>query len=826
MFQIRQRQRRSNTYKMVTYTEEQALEASIQYFNGNEKAAKIWLSKYCLKDNDGNIYELTPDDMHWRIAKEIARIEEKKFKNPLTEKEVYEYIKDFERIIFQGSPSFGIGNPYQIVSLSNCFVVESPHDSYSGIMKLDEHIAQISKRRGGIGYDISTLRPKGMPVNNAARTTTGAVSFMHRFSNTGREVGQGGRRGAQMITIDIHHPDIEDFITIKNDEVSVTGANISPRVSNEFMIAVEENTTYKQWWGSKKNAKEVFAKPIWDLIIESAWSRAEPGVLFWDRIINECPADCYEYYGFNTISTNPCGEINLSAYDSCRLLVLNTFAYVKNPFTNDASFDFDKFYDDAKIAQRFMDDLVDLEKECISRIIKKIELELGPGVNSVELDLWKRIEIACASGRRTGTGVLAIGDTIAGLGLKYGSDESIYTVEKIYKNLKHACYESSIEMAEELGPFPIWNHELERKCAFLKRIKDERPDLWERMKKSGRRNISLLTTAPTGTISQLSKIGPYFETTSGIEPLFTWKSYIRRKKVNHNDKDITIDFVDKLGDKWTNFEVRHSGIQYFLDANPGKTVEDSPYYGATANEIDWLKRVKLQGRANLHVDHSISSTLNLPADVTKEKVSEIYLTAWKLGCKGVTIYRDGCRSGVLVTKTEEKEKIKKTDAPKRPKDLLAEIHTFKIAGKEYTAFVGLLESEPYEILVKTNSELSRNIKNGTVRKIKRGHYQAIVDGEIVVDSITDGMSHEEEALTRMVSTALRHGADISYIVHQLEKTKGDMISFAKCLSRTLKKYIQDGVKVSGETCQKCESHSLIRQEGCITCQNCGWSKCG
>lgn len=1198
---------------MTTYTEEQALEASIQYFNGNEKAAKIWLSKYCLKDNNGNIYELTPDDTHWRLAKEIARIEEKKFKNPLSEKEVYEYIKDFKYIQPQGSPLFAIGNPFQHVSASNCFVVESPNDSYSGIVRTDEQIAQISKRRGGIGYDISTLRPKGMPVKNAARTTTGAVSFMHRFSNVGLEVGQEGRRGAQMITISVHHPDILDFVKVKADEKSVTGANISVRLSNDFLIAVTENTDYELRWpvdSTNPTVKQkISARKVWKEIIHYAWLRAEPGLLFWDRIISESPADCYSKMGYKTISTNPCygpevrflnengyikfkdatlshnkvvtdnrvkehglgttinqaglsyethqkaellrittkigfqldvtpnhefptnngtviaqnltdekllisvptinsesikgklpetpdeicallmgliagdgcftknkdmvhvefwgheqekmeklvcnlidklydstneykqnsrnrfysryrvdkmpyesgvggsyktritstflalylknrygfekntkhtvpdfimrnantnigkyyvvgmvyadgtvtgtkdkgfsvrisqnnpeflreiqlllhangvvfglyfrkkasyrfiktkeyfcknlyelisigghyklyselfgiigsykelhlddilskhnprmkyefyttidsieelepspvycitepktnsviangvtstncGELPLSAFDSCRLLMLNTFSYVENPFTPDAFFDFDKFYKHSKIAQRFMDDIVDIELECIDDILNKINSDVfEEDYNRVERELWQKIKIACENGRRTGTGVTAIGDTIAALGLKYGNDDSIDVVENIYKTLKHACYESSIDMAEEIGPFPIWNYELEKSNPFLLRLAQERPDLWVRMKKSGRRNMALLTTAPVGTLSQLMQLLNYFETTSGIEPLYTWKEYTRRKKINPNE-NAKVDFIDSMGQKWTEFTVRHAGIQLFCDINPGKTLEDSPYYGASAEEINWQQRVKLQARANLHVDHSISSTVNLPNDVKEEEVANIYEAAWKAGVKGLTVYRDGCRSGVLVTKSEEKEKIKKTDAPKRPKDLSAEIHTFKIAGKEYTAFVGLLESEPYEILVKTDTNLSRSIKAGTVRKIKRGHYAAIVEGEIIVDSITEGMSHEEEALTRMVSTALRHGADISYIVHQLEKTKGEMISFAKCISRTLKKYIEDGVKVSGEACLKCESNSLCRQEGCITCQNCGWSKCG
>ena len=820
------------------YSYNEVFQASKEYFNGDELAASIFVGKYGL-ENNGVYYEKTPDDMHYRLAKEFARIESKKFKKPLLEEEIYQLFYRFRKLIPQGSPMFGIGNPYQITSISNCFVVESVIDSYGGICKTDQEIVQISKRRGGIGYDISNLRPDNIYVSNAARTTTGATSFMHRFSNTGREVGQSGRRAAQMITMSVHHPDIEKFISIKADNISVTGANISTRLSNEFLNAVEKDEEYEQRWPidslKPKVSRKKKAKEIWNKIIYNAWNRAEPGILFWDIILSECPANYYE--NFLTISTNPCGEITLSANDSCRLLAINLWAYVRNAFEQDAYFDFKSFWEDAKIAQRLMDDLVDLELECVDKIIDKIKKDPEKEeVKFIELNLWAKIRETCINGRRTGLGITALGDTIAGLDLKYGSEESIQLAGQIYKTLKFASYESSVAMAKELGPFPVWNWELEKNCPFINRFEEENIELGniciegkqivDGIKKYGRRNIANLTTAPTGSLSMLCEIGAkgyiYNNTTSGIEPAFLI-SYDRKKKGNPNDKGFRSDEVDQSGDHWMKFKVYHSGHKLWMDITGQKDETKSPYYKACADDLKWTQRVKLQAAAQRHVDHSISSTVNVPEDITEEEVAKIYNTAWKNGCKGITIYRKNCRSGVLVE--SGKEKIIKNHAPKRKKSLTSDFFSAKIKGEEYFVIVGLCEKDPYEVFVGKKSFEFKD-KTAYLNKLSRGKYQLIdCQGKEICPNICDFLTDDEEVLTRLVSTSLRHGCDIEFIVTQLNKTKGDLNHPAKILARVLKKYIKDGQKISGCQCPEC-GQDLIFSEGCCRCVQCSYSKCG
>jgi ribonucleoside-diphosphate reductase alpha chain len=802
------------------YTYDEVYNYSLEYFNGDELAASVFVDKYALRNGEGELLEATPHDMHFRIATEIARIEAKKFASPLSFDKIFGYLDRFNKIVPQGSPMYGIGNPYQYATLSNCYVVASPNDAYSSILKTDEQIVQISKRRGGVGVDISNLRPNGTPVKNAARTSSGIVPFMQRYSNTIREVGQSGRRGALLETISVHHPQVLDFAHAKDDAVSVTGANISIRITDEFLNAVEQGVDYQQRWPvDSKNpvvSRMVDARTVWMDIIRCAHNRAEPGLLFWDNIIRESPADCYARYGFVTICCNPCGELTLCFADSCRLLVLMLFGYVKNPFTESAHFDFDEFYKDAQIAQRFMDDIVDLELEQIDTIINKIKKDPESAQEKqVELDLWGEIRRKCSEGRRTGTGITALGDVIAALGLRYGSDESIETTEKIYRTLKLACYRSSVDMAKELGPFPIWNPDLETECPFLLRIKDEDAALYADMQKYGRRNIALLTTAPTGTVSVET------QTTSGIEPLFQ-EFYVRRKKINDGDGNATVDFIDQSGDKWREFKVYHPKLKVWQEVTGQEDVSLSPYHDATAEKIDWRQRVKLQAAANRHVDHSISSTINLPEDVSVEAVAEIYETAWKAGCKGITVYRKNCRTGVLV---DAKPSIPKTQAPKRPKALPCEIYHTVAKGEKYYVIIGLLDGEPYEVFAARDT-LSRKYHEGVCTKLQRGKYRLTTkDGELIAENISDDCTDDEEALLRMLSTSLRHGADINFVVHQLEKVRGDLQSMAKCLGRVLKKYIKDGTRVSGEVCQECGQASLVRNSGCVMCSGCGWSKC-
>ncbi len=627
---------------------------ALSYFNNNELPAKVFLDKYALKDKHNVRIEHTPDHMHKRIANEIARVEKKKFRKPLTARQIYHCLKDFKYIIPQGSPMYGIGNS-AYVTLSNCYTLPPVLDSYAGIHYTDQQITQISKRRGGVGFDISELRPVDMSTSNSSGTTTGIIPFMKRFSNSIREVGQNGRRGAMMMTISVHHPQVYDFTTIKKNLLEITGANLSIRLSNEFLNAVESNTEYEQRWpveGTPKISKKVSARAVWNTIIHSAHSMAEPGLLFWDRITSECPADCYAEYGFKTVGVNPCSELNLSALDSCRLLCLNLFSFVANPFSSAAKFLYKKFTKYCMVAQRLMDDIIDLELECINRIIDKIQSDPEPNYIKVhELDTWQKIKANCANGRRTGTGITALGDTLAALGVPYGSEESVKVTNDIYRTLKLGCYQSSVEMAKEIGSFPFFNAELETEQSFLLRIKEDDSKLYAEMQKHGRRNIALLTTAPTGTTSLLAGPGPYFGTTSGGEPAFMM-SHIRKKKINHNDTDTPCDYVDASGDKWQEFSVVHPKLQLWKDITGETDERKSPYYGSCAEDINWKQRVKMQGTAQRHVDHAISSTINLPENVSEEEVATIYMAAWKEGCKGMTVYRKNCRDGVMIEHKE------------------------------------------------------------------------------------------------------------------------------------------------------------------------------
>lgn len=817
---------------MKTYTYQEAFDASVSYFKGDELAAKVFVDKYALRNKDNALLEKTPDDMHWRIANELARIEYSKYKNPLSSHEIFQYLRDFKRIVPQGSPMYGIGNKEQYVTLSNCYVISPPEDSYGGIHNTDEEISQISKRRGGTGLDISHLRPDGSVTQNSSRNSTGIIPFMERFSNSIREVGQDGRRGALMITISVHHPQVLDFANVKKNLTKVTGANISVRLTDEFLTAVMNNTDYEQRWpieGKPKISKMVNAREVWMNIIQNAHAMAEPGLLFWDQIIRNSPADCYSAFGFKTVSTNPCSELPLSVHDSCRLLLLVLFSYVRKPFTKNAYFDFDAFYADAKIAQRLMDDIVDLELESVDRIIDKLYKDPEPMlVKQREIALWQDIRKNCAAGRRTGTGITALGDTLAALGLKYDSDEAIAVSEKIYQALKFACYESSIDMAKELGPFPVHSSELDRNCEFFKRFEEETFEggtlkisgkaLMARMHTVGRRNIALLTSAPAGTVSIET------QTSSGIEPVFLLSMY-RKKKGNPGDENFRVDHTDANGDSWMEFTVYHPRLVDWMQITGETDVTKSPYFGSCAGDLDWKKRVELQAKINRHVDHAISSTINLPNDVSVEKVAEIYETAWKLGCKGITVYRDGCRTGVLTKESSKKEK----EVEDRPKALPCDIHHITVQGKQYFVLVGLdKDGKPYEVFAGRNGVLDKNLKRAIIVRKRKGFYQLASEDDhkdILLAPVTATCDEYEEVITRLTSLSLRSGADIHLVVQQLEKVDGPLNSFAKSVSRTLKKYIPDGTIEKGEECPQCKGKHLVRQEGCVTCKDCGWGKC-
>lgn len=807
------------------YTYEDTLKSCKEYFQ-NDLSAKATIDKYLLRNNDGKLLEQSPHDMHHRIADELARIEKRKFKNPLSHDTIFQLLKRFGKIIPQGSPMYGIGNKQQFVSLSNCFVLHEPDDSYGGIMFTDEQLVQICKRRGGVGISLNKLRPEHSPTKNSSRTSTGIVSWMRRYSNSIREVGQSGRRGALMLTLSVHHPQIADFISAKSKSSEITGANISVQYSDEFLKAVENDTEYEQRWpiDAKKPqiTKMVRAKEIWDLAVHNAWDRAEPGLQFFDNVLRESPADCYADDGFKTITSNPCSEIFLSILDSCRLLVIVLFAYVRHPFTSKAYFDWEAFERDAKVAQRLMDDIVDLEEESIRRIIKKIEDDPEDSeVKHHELSTWKKILCACIDGRRTGLGPTALGDTIAALGYKYGSPKSIEVTEKIYKTLKLASYRSSVDMAKELGPFPVWDWKKEKNNPFILRIKDEDPQLYKDMAKYGRRNIANLTTAPTGTTSMVASLSVddiyRHGTTSGIEPLFM-ESFIRRKKGNPGDNAFRSDFVDESGDHWMHFEVYHPGIELWQIINPDKDISENPYRGYCAEDINWTARVKLQAAAQRHVDHSISSTINLPSDVKEEEVAKIYMEAWRSGCKGMTVYRQGCRDGVLISSAEQNQK----PPEKRPKDIVCDVHHISVKSQPYFVLVGLYNNKPYEVFAGKNGVINKNVKHGTITR-KGKLYKAIFEDESELSPITAFTSDEEDIVNRLMSAHLRYGTNILHVVQQLEKSKGDMSSFSKSIVRALKRYIKDGHY--GEKCPDCSS-KLVRQEGCKCCKSCGYSVCG
>jgi ribonucleoside-diphosphate reductase alpha chain len=816
----------------------------VEYFRGDDLAADVF-NKYALRDNAGNRIEHLPTETFRRLAKEFARIEAK-YPNPMTEEEIFDLLDGFKQVVPQGSPLSGIGNHYQHQSLSNCFVVDQPHDSYAGILFTDQEQVQIMKRRGGVGFDISTIRPKGQPTSNAARTTDGIGVFMERFSNSCREVAQGGRRGALMLTIDCRHPEIETFIDIKRDLKKVTGANISIRFTDEFMQAVERGSDFTLRWPvevpveAAQITKTINAKAVWDKFIDAAWASAEPGALFWDTVVNQGIVDCYRDVGYKTISTNPCGEIPLSPYDSCRLMVVNLTTFVNDPFGSNPTFDFGRFNTVVMKAQRLMDDLVDLEVECVDRILEKIERDPQPEhVKCVERDLWNKIRAAGLNGRRTGLGVTGLGDTLAALNIQYGSKCSIEVTEEIYKALAVGAHRSSLIMAKERGAFPVWDYQKEKNHDYLQKVintcNGEYHDMWET---TGRRNIALTTTAPVGSISCLT------QTTSGIEPAFLL-SYKRRRKITQGDTKTVPDFVDQLGDKWQEYTVYHHHFKKWMDVTGKTDPQESPYWGGTANDIDWVKSVDIQAAAQRWIDHSISKTCNLPNSATRETVNDVYMRAWKEGCKGFTVYRDGCRTGVLIS-TEEKKEAPKTAAdvhPKRPKELPCDIHRVNIkdeSGKSqsWMVLVGLNDGVPYEVFsgLADHIEVPKKTKSGVL--IRNGKKDGVAtynlrvpvgnDDEILFKDVVNLFANPTQgAFTRTISLALRHGIPVNFVVDQLQKDKeSDMFAFSRCVARVLKGYIPDGTKSTSEKkCKECGSDQVFYMEGCLTCSSCGASKC-
>ncbi len=855
--QINENVEKKKVKKPKTYTYEEAVKKSLEYFKGDELAASVWANKYALKDSFGNLYESNPDQMHWRIAGEIARIEQK-YPNPLSVEEVYALLKDFKYIVPQGSPMTGIGNNFQIASLSNCFVIghDSPADSYGGIMKMDQEQVQLMKRRGGVGHDLSHIRPKGSHVLNSALTSTGVVPFMERFSNSTREVAQDGRRGALMLSISIKHPDAESFIDAKLEKGKVTGANVSVRIDNEFMKAVVDGTPYVQQYpvdsDNPKFTKEIDARKLWGKIVKNAWKSAEPGVLFWDTVINESVADSYAKQGYRTVSTNPCGEIPLCPYDSCRLLAINLYSYVENPFTNEPKFNFELFKEHVGYAQRIMDDIIDLELEKIDSILEKIANDPeDEEIKRVERKLWENIRIKAEEGRRTGVGITAEGDMLAALNLTYGSEDSIDFSKEIHKTIALEAYRSSVTMAKERGAFTIFDSTQEKDNPFINRLKNEDEALYRDMVKYGRRNIALLTIAPTGTTSLMT------QTTSGIEPVFL-PVYKRRRKVNPNDARVKVDFVDEVGDTWEEYYVFHhkfmtwlevkgfdpAEVRGFSDKQIESLVKKSPYYRATSNDIDWVSKVRMQGEIQKWVDHSISVTINLPEDVSEELVGDLYVTAWKYGCKGCTVYRDGSRSGVLISGKEKKAEKQKQDPDqfKRPKELECDVIRFKNSNENWIAFVGLKDGAPYEIFTGLSNEdvlpIPRSIKKGKIIKVrdsvgvKRYDFQYI--DKYGYQNTLGGLSHmfnsEYWNYAKLISSVLRHRMPIPSVVNLVSSLRLDSATintWKNGVERALKKYIPNGTAAKGDVkCQECESPDLIYQEGCLICQSCGSSKCG
>ena len=845
--------------KKKTYTFDEAYKASLAYFQGDELAAKVWVSKYALKDSHGDIYEKSPEDMHHRLANEVARIE-KKYANPLSEKELFDLFDRFRYIIPQGSPMTGIGNNFQVASLSNCFVIgmDGSADSYGAIIRVDEEQVQLMKRRGGVGHDLSHIRPKGSPVKNSALTSTGLVPFMERYSNSTREVAQDGRRGALMLSVSIKHPDSEDFIDAKLEQGKVTGANISVKIDDDFMKAASENKPYIQKYpldaDEPKYQKTINATELWEKIVHNAWRSAEPGVLFWDTIIRESVPDCYADLGFRTVSTNPCGEIPLCPYDSCRLLAINLYSYVVNPFTKEAYFDFELFAKHVRLAQRIMDDIIDLEAEKIDKILEKIEADPeSEEVKSSERTLWKKIQRKTLQGRRTGVGITAEGDMLAALGICYGSDEGNDFSEKVHQTVAINAYKSSVEMAKERGAFEIFDAKREENNPFINRLKDTDAQLYKDMVKYGRRNIACLTIAPTGTTSLMS------QTTSGIEPVFM-PVYKRRRKVNPSDKDVKIDFVDENGDSWEEYVVFHHKFVTWMEANGYPTdkkytneeidelVEKSPYYKATSNDVDWLQKVKMQGRVQKWVDHSISVTINLPADVTEELVGQLYMEAWKSGCKGCTVYRDGSRAGVLISNDKKEDKSDEDcyELPQivtsRPTELDADVIKFQNNKEKWIAFIGLLDGRPYEIFTGINDEddgimLPKNVNTGKIIKAYDSdgnkHYDFQFKNrrgyKITIEGLDSKFNPEFWNYAKLISGVLRYGMPIDQViklVSGLELDSETINTWKNGVERALKKYLPHETEAKGQKCPVCGQETLVYQEGCLKCRNCGASKCG
>ncbi|MCI6578280.1 MAG: adenosylcobalamin-dependent ribonucleoside-diphosphate reductase [Bacteroidales bacterium] len=848
----------------MTYTYNEAFEASKKYFEGDELAARVWATKYALKDSQGNYFELTPDDMHRRIAREIARIE-RKYKNPMDEQLLFDLMNHFRYLVPQGSPMAGIGNNLQVGSLSNCFVIglKGEPDSYGGIIKIDEEQVQLMKRRGGVGHDLSHLRPKGAEVKNSALTSTGLVPFMERYSNSTREVAQDGRRGALMLTVSVKHPDSEAFVDAKMTEGKITGANVSLKIDDAFMQAAIEGKEYTQQYPihaeKPKYTQKIDATTFWNKIIHNAWQSAEPGVLFWDTIIRESLPDCYADLGFKTVSTNPCGEIPLCPYDSCRLLAINLYSYVENPFTPNAKFNFSKFKEHVMYAQRMMDDIIDLEMEKIETIIAKIEADPETDeVKATELNLWKKIKDKTSQGRRTGVGTTAEGDMIAAMGLTYGTEEATKFSVEVHKTLALAAYRSSVMLASERGAFPVFDYKREVNNPFMNRLKEADSELYDLMVKYGRRNIACLTIAPTGTTSILT------QTTSGIEPVFL-PVYKRRRKVNANDKEVRVDFVDESGDAFEEYVVYHpkfitwmniKGIEVkdnYTQEQIDEIVAKSPYYKATSNDVDWLNKVKMQGAVQKWVDHSISVTINLPNDVSEDMVNKLYVEAWKSGCKGCTVYRDGSRSGVLISLKSEKKKTTENAEPnpadengfvthKRPIELDADVVRFQNNKEKWIAFIGLIDGKPYEIFTGIADDdegifCPKSVSKGKIIKVIDENGQKRYDFQFVnkrgfkttIEGLSEKFNPEFWNYAKLISGVLRYRMPIAQVlklVGSLELDNQSINTWKVGVERALKKYLPNGEKASGQTCPNCGQESLVYQEGCLICTNCGTSRCG
>ena len=844
-----------------TYSYDEAYDASLEYFKGDELAARVWVNKYAVKDSFGNIYEKSPEDMHWRIANEVARVEAK-YPNALSSQELFDLLDHFKYIVPQGSPMTGIGNDYQIASLSNCFVIglDGSADSYGAIIRIDEEQVQLMKRRGGVGHDLSHIRPKGSPVKNSALTSTGLVPFMERYSNSTREVAQDGRRGALMLSVSIKHPDSESFIDAKMTEGKVTGANVSVKLDDEFMQAAVEGKPYTQQYPidspNPMVSKEIDASALWKKIVHNAWKSAEPGVLFWDTIIRESVPDCYADLGFRTVSTNPCGEIPLCPYDSCRLLAINLYSYVVNPFTPEVYFDFDLFKKHISLAQRIMDDIIDLELEKIERILEKIDSDPeSMEVKGSERHLWEKIYHKSGLGRRTGVGITAEGDMLAAMGLRYGTEEATEFSEKVHKTIALEAYRSSVNMAKERGAFEIYDAEREKNNPFINRLKEADPELYEEMKKYGRRNIACLTIAPTGTTSLMT------QTTSGIEPVFM-PVYKRRRKVNPNDANVHVDFVDETGDAFEEYVVFHHKFLTWMKINgydPDKRytqeeidelVEKSPYYKATSNDVDWLMKVKMQGRIQKWVDHSISVTINLPNNVSEDLVNQLYVEAWRSGCKGCTVYRDGSRAGVLIS-TKKKDKKEEEEECRckppqvvevRPKVLEADVVRFQNNKEKWVAFVGLLDGRPYEIFTGLQDDeegivLPKSVTTGRIIKSYdedgTKHYDFQFENKrgykMTIEGLSEKFNKEYWNYAKLISGVLRWRMPIEQVIKlvgSLQLDSENINTWKNGVERALKKYVQDGTEAKGVKCPNCGHETLVYQEGCLICKTCGSSRCG